>query len=141
MFYNGIMPLRASELDVLRAIFRYLVQEGFLVVRVNSGASTQTHKGKERHIRFVRWQEAGRRLSGRGLADILALAPWGQLFAIECKALGKIGRTSGSQAAFLEAVERRGAIAIIADRLEDVIAAVSYHSPHLGQDQSAPPPF
>lgn len=99
------------------------------MIRVNSGAVTQQYKGRERHFAFVRWQEQGVKATSSGLADLLALAPWGQLFAIECKAPGKIGRTSQSQEDFLDAVERRGAIAIIADRLEDVIAAIDYHRP------------
>ena len=53
----------------------------------------------------------------------------GQLFAIECKAPGNIGRTSADQAAFLDAVEKRSAVAIIADRLEDVISAIMLHQP------------
>jgi Holliday junction resolvase len=121
------MPSRLAESDVQRAIFRYLISQNFLVVRINSGAVTQTYRGKERHFSFVRWQESGRRPSSRGLADILALAPWGQLFVIECKAPGNIGRTSDQQAAFLEAAERRRAVAIIADQLEDVITAIRYH--------------
>ena len=123
---------RKNESSVQKAIFQYLVSRDFVVIRVNSGGITQEYKGRERHFSFVRWQQRGSRQSGRGIADLLALAPWGQLFAIECKAPGKIGNASESQEVFLEAVERRGAVAIIADSLEDVIAAVRYHAP---QDQ------
>jgi len=135
------MPKAQTESSVLREVFTYLVSQGFLVVRVNSGAITQKHNGKERHIRFVRWQETGRRASTRGLADILALAPWGQFFAIECKARGKIGRTSESQEAFLEAAEKRLAVAIITDRLEDVVAAVAYHRSRQPPGHSSTPPL
>jgi hypothetical protein len=48
---------------------------------------------------------------------------------IECKARGKQAQTSDRQMEFLEAAERRGAIAIIADNLTDVVAAVEYHRP------------
>jgi len=117
------------EGKVQKAIFGYLVSQNFLVIRVNSGGVTQEYKGEERYVSFVRWQERGSPLSSRGLADVLALSPWGQLFVIECKARGKLAQTSDNQMEFLEAAERRGAIAIIADNLEDVIAAVEYHRP------------
>ena len=117
----------SAEATIQKSVIDYLVGVKFLVIRVNSGAVTQAYKGKERHVTFVRWQTPGRKQTSRGIADILALAPWGQLFAIECKAFGKIGNTSNEQATFLEAAEQRGAIAIIADNLDDVIAAVEYH--------------
>ena len=131
------MLKKSGESNIQKAIFRYLVQQNFLVIRVNSGAITQNYKGKERHFSFVRWQESGRRQTARGLADILALAPWGQLFAIECKAKGKIGRTSDIQLAFLEAVENRQAVGLIADSLEDVIAAIAYHRPSQNRDPAS----
>jgi hypothetical protein len=122
-----------KEADIQKAIFRYLVGENFLVIRINSGAVTQEYKGRERHFSFVRWQERGRRQTSRGLSDILALSPWGQLFAIECKSAGKIGQASDGQAEFLEAAERRGAVGIIADSLEDVMAAIRLHKPQPAQ--------
>lgn len=123
------MQPTSPEGKVQKAIFQYLVSQNFLVIRVNSGGVTQEYKGEERYVSFVRWQERGSSISSRGLADLIALSPWGQLFAIECKARGKLVQTSESQMAFLEAAERRGAIAMIADNLEDVIAAVEYHRP------------
>ncbi len=119
----------APEALVQKSIFKYLVSQDFLVIRVNSGAITQEYKGRDRFITFVRWQALGRRQTARGIADIIALSPWGQLFAIECKASGKIGATSAAQAAFLDAAEDRGAVAIIADSLSDVVQAVERHRP------------
>lgn len=129
MFY--IYPMHASqpETKIQKAIFAYLVRQNFLVIRVNSGGVTREYKGEERFVAFVRWQELGSPASTRGISDIIAFAPWGQLFVIECKALGKLAQTSESQGIFLEAAERRGAIAIIADNLEDVSAAVEDHRP------------
>jgi hypothetical protein len=121
--------LRTPESTVQKDIFSYLVSQNFLVIRVNSGAISQQYKGRERYITFVRWQAAGRKQTAKGIADIVALAPWGQLFAVECKAVGKIGRTSDAQAEFLDAAEARGAVAIIADRVEDVITAIELHRP------------
>ncbi len=117
------------EGEIQKTIFQYLVSQNFLVIRVNSGGMTQEYKGDERFVAFVRWQVRGKRLSSRGVADLVALAPWGQFFVIECKAGGKIAQTSESQIEFLEAAEIRGAIALIADTLQDVIAAVEDHRP------------
>ena len=116
---------RIPETSVQKDIFSYLVSQNFLVIRVNSGAITQEYKGRDRYISFVRWQTSGRKQSAKGIADIVALAPWGQLFAIECK----IGNTSDAQAQFLDEAETRGAVAIIADRIDDVIAAIDLHRP------------
>ena len=101
---------RSFEAAIQSVILDYLVDEGYLVLRVNSG-----QKG---HISFVRWQVLGLPFQDRGVSDILALSPEGRLFAIECKAPG--GDLRPEQRKFLEEATQRGAIAIVATSLDDV---------------------
>lgn len=108
-----------NENQVLSAIFDYLVFRRFLVIRINSGAIKAEYKGKDRYFQVVRWQTRGGRKESKGVSDILALSPRGTLLAIECKSPGKIGETSEYQGKFLEAIEKRGGIAIIADDVDE----------------------
>lgn len=103
-------PTTSPEAAVQAAIVDYLVSEGYLVIRVNSGQTG--------HVSFVRWQVLGLSWQDRGVSDLLALSPDGKLFAIECKSPG--GALRPEQRRFLDEASRRGAITIIATSLRDV---------------------
>lgn len=107
---------QAREQDIQQAIIDLLLYRGFLVLRINQGAHIQPAKDNQRrrYIRFARWQELGADERDAGISDILALAPDGGLFAIECKTPRRRGKVSAAQAAFLSAVNAHGGIGIVA---------------------------
>jgi Holliday junction resolvase len=113
-----------TENDVKKAIFEYLLYNGFLVIRVNSGAArSRSEDGKRRFIRFVFWQVLGRALETAGVSDLIGCAA-GQFIAIECKRPGKKHNVSDAQRRFLQAVEKAGGIAVVAEGVEDVAGIV-----------------
>lgn len=95
-------------------IFTTLLEVGALVLRVNSGAAQTGKPEKSRFIRFVMWRILGELLTSAGVSDLLACYK-GRFIAIEVKAPGKRGNLSDAQARFLDAVEKAGGIAIVAD--------------------------
>ena len=96
-------PVRTPEGQVLRACLDLLQLRGILAWRSNN-APIPIRNGK--------------RLLGLrptltpGLPDILGLLPSGRLLAVECKS--EEGRLSDAQAAFLAALERAGALTVVA---------------------------
>jgi hypothetical protein len=114
-----------TEADVQRQIFDALVWDGWLVLRVNSGAMRGSYKRKkdeattERFIRFITWQMLGFTKASEGVSDLLAFKD-GVMLGVECKAPGKKSNTSGAQQEFLEAVRRAGGVPIVADSLADL---------------------
>jgi hypothetical protein len=112
-------------------IFTYLVSEGALVLRINSGAAIHDGPGEARRfVRFATWQILGRVLALAGVSDILACYR-GRFVAVEVKAPGKGGNVSDAQRAFLEAVKRAGGVAIVADDVAAVAdcLAAAYSNP------------
>lgn len=101
-----------TEAEIQKRIFEFLVYQGFLVLRVNSG--------RKRQIAFVRWQALGFEAQTTGVSDLLALSPTGKLYAIETKKPGEKARAN--QSTFLAEAEKRGATPILATSLEDVIS-------------------
>ena len=100
----------SEKTDIQDVIFEHLVWRGWLVIRVNSG-----RKG---NIPFNLWQCLGMDRRPKGAADLMGCTDTGQFFAIECKKPGK--KPTPEQEEFLQAVERRGGLAIVADGIEAV---------------------
>lgn len=118
-----------KEADVQKAIFELLIYHKFLVIRINQGAHTvtQTPTSKRRHIRFAMWNVLGRQKRSAGIADILAVAPNGKLWAIEVKAPGKLKRLTDHQKIFLDEVDWHGGVAFVADSTELVEEKLREH--------------
>jgi hypothetical protein len=119
----------SPEKRIQNRIFTYLVGEGALALRINSGAAS--HDGPNQQRRFVRfavWQILGKALASAGVADILACYR-GRFIAIEVKTPERRNYISDAQQAFLEAVRRAGGVAIVATEVEQVrqvVADVAY---------------
>ena len=64
----------------------------------------------------------GRTNSGKGISDIIAIIPGGRWFAIEVKT--QRGMLSKEQREFLDAIEAKGGIAMVARSLDDVISVL-----------------
>lgn len=115
MLFGNRVP---KEAEVLRAVREYLAARRVWHVRTNSGGM-KTAEG--------RWMTFG----AVGLPDIQAIYPTGEhrgkLFAIEVKRPG--GRLSDGQIAMMKAIRAHGAIALVAEGVEDVercLADASY---------------
>lgn len=118
------MRTGAGEAGLLRACAEYLIWQGWLVIRVNSGASTpERADGSQGFIPFNRWQTLGADEQQAGIADLLAfkdgLNSEGCIFlAIECKMPGK--KPSQMQSVFLEGVKNHGGVPIVAYSIDDI---------------------
>ena len=97
-----------KERDVQKLILQWLRLQGAWCVRVNGGAV----KTEGRFIRFT---------DTVGTPDILCC--WfGRMVGIECKRKG--GRASPDQLACIDAINRAGGLAFVADSLADVERAL-----------------
>jgi hypothetical protein len=104
--------LPQREQDIVRACLDLLQLRGVFSWRQNCGAVKQAGRRGHRD-RFIRFA------SINGVSDILAvLPPNGRLLAIECKRPGN-GPTE-DQAAFLDAVTRRGGLAVVIYDVRDL---------------------
>jgi hypothetical protein len=123
-----------DENSIKQAIIAYLIYRGCLVLRVNSGAVTGQYEDKKGHIkerfmRFVHWQAPGvaYKEGKAGVSDILALYPDPnggpcRFLAIETKRPGNT--PTPAQERFLAEWQQRGGIALVAESVEDVEAAL-----------------
>jgi hypothetical protein len=102
-----VVPL---EKEVQAQIKQYLQLNGWLVLRLNSGAIPAEYKGKRRFIRFN---------DQPGCSDLLALKDGVAAF-IECKRPGK--KATAEQESFLEEVRKHGGIAFVADSLDSLLS-------------------
>jgi len=103
-----------SEKEIVNSCIRYLVLNGYQVIRNNTGAfAVKGQNGKRRFIRF----------GFPGSADIIACSPSGRFVAVECKT--RNGRLSDKQRDFLERIRSNGGIAIVARSLDDLICQLS----------------
>jgi len=106
MLFGG----RPKEAEVLRAVREYLTAKGVFGWRNNSGAYADAKSG-----RFIRY-------GALGTSDLLCIYPHGEkrgcLWGIEVKRPG--GLLSDGQITFLRALRVRGAVALVAESVEDV---------------------
>lgn len=96
------------ESDILSQCRDWLRLTGWLVLRVNSGATVAEHKGKRRFFRFC---------DTPGVSDLLALKG-GVFLGCEIKRPGN--KPTAKQLSFLDAVRRHGGMAIVADSVESL---------------------
>lgn len=116
-----------TENDVKRDCINLLIRLGWLVLRINSGAKTETDRqtGRKRHYKFCIWHVSGYEPQSAGVSDILAVQPGtGRLWAIETKRPGKIDNLTQSQVDFQAAVREAGAVAVVVDSAERLLAAI-----------------
>ena len=132
IIYNGCMTddvyqdfkPELSEKQIQDGIFSVLVTAGFLVLRVNQGASMmQNKRGAKRFVRFVLWQALGHIISSKGIADLLCLSLSGKFYAIEVKRPGK--KASKVQQEFLDVVNTHNGIGIVADSVDEVVSVIN----------------
>jgi len=99
--FKEIMPKVAkfvqTEKSIQNAIADVLVRAGWLVVRMNSGATS--YSGKDKKKRFVRFYTIWNNKKSYGLSDLLAFKNNAYLI-VEVK--NKKGRLSENQKIFLE---------------------------------------
>lgn len=116
---SGAFRLKAQSPDealVLNAVLRYLRVERRVVwaQRMNSGAAkVPAAGGKERFLRF----------GFKGCPDVLGQLTDGRFLAVECKRPG--GKRRDEQVAFVGLARAHGAVALFADSVEQVQAAIA----------------
>lgn len=98
-----------TEAAIQKQILEYLEIRGIFHFRNNTGAFPSEYKGKKRFIRF----------GSVGSSDILGIYPGGRFLAIEVKRPG--GKLSDHQKHFLEQVQARNGIGIVAHSVDDVM--------------------
>lgn len=116
-----------NENAVKQQVIEYLWRIGWLVLRVNSGAITQTDSQtkKRRHFKFCTWYALGFEPQSAGVSDVLAVEPGtGRLWVIEIKAPGKLGNMTQGQRDFQGAARERGAVAICVDSLDMLLELI-----------------
>lgn len=117
------MPLKPrknmiSEASVQASVLEYLKLCRISAWRMNSGA-TKVQSGDLGRARFVRWNHKP------GMSDICGVLPLspsvaaGRALFIECKAPRK-GKLSELQKSFLDEMASQGALAFVAESVEDV---------------------
>lgn len=108
-----------SEAEVMDACFDYLIWQGFLVMRLNSGAATPTRKdGTTGFVMFNYWQVLGQDKSFKGASDLLAFRPDLRLI-VEAKRRPGIEPTP-AQLAFIQAWIEHGGVAVVASSIDDL---------------------
>lgn len=104
--------LKESEHSIQGSIIQYLKLSGFKVWRVNSGRTFQEYKGSTRVIAY----------GEKGMPDVMAIKRGYPLVCIECKS--KTGKATDIQNEWLEDAKQHGAIALVANDIDQVIEAL-----------------
>jgi len=111
-----------TENEIRNAIAEYLAYDGWLVMRVNSGAAVTTENGKRRFVQFIKWMVLGAGVQTAGVADLLAIRSGQPPLAIETKRPGNV--PTEAQRRFMAEWERHGGKAIVASSVDDVQEAI-----------------
>ena len=99
-----------TEKHISQQCMDWLSLWGAFPIRVNSGAFAGIHSnGKKRFFRFN---------DQPGCSDCLCVMPDGRFAAIEFKRPG--GKPRPDQVSFLDAIRKRGGVAIVADSLDSL---------------------
>jgi len=106
---SAAMAENLLERDIVLACLELLKFRGVFAWRQNQGAMKKRDSTGERTIRFT---------SINGVSDIIGVLRDGRFLAVECKRPGN-GPTE-EQSYFLDAVRRRGGIALIVYDVDDL---------------------
>src|SRR4051812_18906242 len=98
-----------TETDLVFRCLALLKHRGVFAWRQNQGAMKKRDDHGVRTIRFT---------SINGVSDIIGVLPDGRFLAVECKRPGNV--PSEDQQDFLDAVRRRGGIALVIYDVEDL---------------------
>lgn len=119
-----------TENQIKNAIIQFLLLNGFLVLRVNSGAAAgqyqdQQGRTKKRFMRFCQWFSQGVTFKEgqAGVSDILAIREGCPPIAIETKRPGNM--PTDAQKRFIAAWAEHGGVAIVAESVTDVERVLS----------------
>lgn len=104
---------RQNESALVNSCLAFLPVAGVMAWRNNTGARSETYKGKPRYIRH------GLCL---GSSDIIGIMPDGRFLAVECK-VGKAQPTALQQA-FIESVKQQGGLALCVWTLPELVRAI-----------------
>ncbi len=96
-----------GEHELQQRVIDYLINNNFLVLRINSGRTGKTT--------FNRWYDNSLSFTA-GISDILAVKD-GKLYCIEIKRAGKITNLSDEQRLFLVSALAHGAEVMVVDDL------------------------
>lgn len=99
------------EKDIQESIIQFLRIKKYVIFKHHSTGFTANKDGGFRPFR----------LGDKGIADLIGCTPTGRFLAIEVKRKG--GKISDEQVAFLDSVRRVGGIGLVAQSLDDVMAA------------------
>ena len=103
----------AKERDVKASIVDYLNMRGVKIWVNPRGGASMKHGG------FVRYG------GPPGASDLFGILPGGRFLAIETKAADGRYKATEDQVAFIEDVNKRGGLGIIARSVDDVITAIA----------------
>lgn len=124
----AIYQSQITENDVKNGCINLLIRLGWLVIRVNSGAKTETDQqtGRTRHYKFCTWQAPGHLPQSAGVSDIFAVEPSsGRLWVIECKRPGKLSNLTQGQVDFQLAAREAGAVVVVVDGPQRLLKAMA----------------
>jgi hypothetical protein len=110
--------MSTPEGEIVKAILEWLAIWNIFAWRNNTGA-VATPASPNSPSRFVRY-------GLKGSADIIGILNDGRFLAIECKTAK--GRPTVEQRSFLDEIEYRGGVAILARSIEDVEHALIHPS-------------
>lgn len=118
-----------DENIVKTACIDYLRYNGWLVLRINSGAVTGEHTDQSGHkrkrfVNFVRWFVLGRNPTASGVSDIIATKLGRMPLAVETKAPGKLNNVSKAQETFMKEWRSHGGLAVVCDSVDGLIEAL-----------------
>ena len=103
------MTAELREHHIVSACLELLRFRGVFAYRQNQGAMKKRDHTGERTIRFT---------SINGVSDIIGVLTDGRFLAVECKRPGNV--PTEEQKAFLDAVRRRGGVALIVYDVDDL---------------------
>jgi hypothetical protein len=105
-----IAAVPVLERDVMKACLDLLKARNVFCWRQNSGAVKVD--GRNGRQRFVRWATSG-------VSDIVGVLPGGKILCVEVKR-STGGRLTDEQSSFLDAVRRRGGVAVVITDVADL---------------------
>lgn len=107
-----------TENQIRNAIAEYLIYDGWLVIRINSGAAVVTENNKRRFVSFVKWMSLGQGTQTAGVSDLLCIKAGHPPIVIETKRPGNT--PTEAQKRFMAQWEAHGGVALVAESVADV---------------------